>query len=71
MQILWLPRLASQSVSMLTPTIPEADQLLEAMQPDLVQIVAGEVAPKAGLDRIAVRLGQVLKGKARLRYRPD
>jgi multiple sugar transport system substrate-binding protein len=71
MQILLLPRLASQSVSMLTPTIPEADQLLEAMQPDLVQIVAGEVAPKAGLDRIAVRLGQVLKGKARLRYRPD
>src|SRR5262245_39607520 len=71
MQILSLRRLASQSVSMLTPTIPEADQLLEAMQPDLVQIVAGEVTPKAGLDRVAVRLGQVLKGRARLRYRPD
>lgn len=71
MQILLLPRLASQSVSMLTPTITETDHLLEAMQPELAQIVAGEAMLKAGLDRIAVRFSQILKGKARLRYNPD
>jgi multiple sugar transport system substrate-binding protein len=71
MQILFFPRLATESASMLTPTITEAGRLLDAMQPDLERIVAGEVTPKTGLDRIAIRLAQVLKGKATLRYRPN
>jgi multiple sugar transport system substrate-binding protein len=69
MQILMFPSLVMPSVTILTPKIPEADRLLDAMQPELARIVAGEATPKAGLDRIAVRLGQILEGKAKLRYR--
>ena len=71
MQILMFPRLVMPSVTMLTPKVAEADRLLEAMQSGLTRIVAGEETPKAGLDRIAVRMGHILQGKAKLRYRPN
>jgi multiple sugar transport system substrate-binding protein len=70
MQILMFRRLVTPSVSMLTPTIAEADRLVDAMLPDLERIVAGAASPRAGLDRIAVRLSGILHGKAKLRYDP-
>ena len=71
MQILMFPRLVMPSVTMLTPKVAEADRLLEAMQSELTRIVAGEETPKAGLDRVAVCMGQILQRKAKLRYRPS
>ena len=50
--------------------IPEADKVAQAMSAELSRIVRAEIAPKVGLDRMARRLGQVLKGKAKLRYPP-
>jgi hypothetical protein len=50
--------------------IPEAEQIARAMSADLSRVVRGEVAPKAGLDRMARRLESILKGKAKLRYPP-
>jgi hypothetical protein len=41
------------------------------MQSELTRIVAAEETPKAGLDRIAVRMGHILQRKAKLRYRPN
>jgi multiple sugar transport system substrate-binding protein len=68
MQILMVPRLLPPSVTTLTPKVSEADQLVEAMQSELTRIVAGEETPKAGLDRVAARMSQILQRKAKLRY---
>lgn len=53
-----------------TTMIPEADQIARVMPAELSRIVRREVAPKAGLDRMARRLERILKGKAKLRYPP-
>jgi ABC-type glycerol-3-phosphate transport system substrate-binding protein len=50
--------------------IPEADRIAQVMSAGLSRVVRGEIAPRAGLDRIARRLEQVLKGRAKLRYPP-
>jgi multiple sugar transport system substrate-binding protein len=64
-----LPNLIEGAVP--TTMIPEADQIARVMSAELSRVVRGEIAPKAGLDRMARRLEQVLKGKAKLRYPPD
>jgi multiple sugar transport system substrate-binding protein len=48
--------------------IPEAEQIAQTMAAELSRIVRAEVAPKAGLDRLARRLEQMLAGKARRRF---
>jgi multiple sugar transport system substrate-binding protein len=53
-----------------TPTIAESDQIAEAMSSALAQILTGVVTPKIGLDDIARRLSEILKGRAKLRYAP-
>lgn len=53
-----------------TMMIPEADQIARAMSAELSRVVRGEIAPKAGLDRMARQLEKMLGGKARLRYPP-
>ena len=68
MQIAIFPRLAAETVAMPTPAIPEADLIVDVMSSGLSRIVAGEVTPKAGLDRIAAGMAQTLKEKAKLRY---
>jgi multiple sugar transport system substrate-binding protein len=53
-----------------TMMIPEADRIAQAMSAELSRVVRGETGPKAGLDRIARRLEQILGGKAKLRHPP-
>ena len=43
-----------------TPTIPEAQAIIDTMTPVLARIVAGEVTPKAGLDAVAVQFETLL-----------
>jgi ABC-type glycerol-3-phosphate transport system substrate-binding protein len=50
--------------------IPEAGRIADTMSAALSRIVQGEVAPKPGLDRLALQLAKILEGKARLRYPP-
>ncbi|HEY0313196.1 MAG TPA: sugar ABC transporter substrate-binding protein [Allosphingosinicella sp.] len=52
------------------PTIPESSQITEIMQRGLSQIVTRRTSPEHGLDAIAIQIGQVLRGKAKLRYPP-
>ena len=54
-----------------TTMIPEAEEIARLMSAELSGVVRGDIAPKAGLDRMARRLEQALKGKARLRYPPN
>jgi multiple sugar transport system substrate-binding protein len=58
------------AVAVPKPTVPESDQLSETMMLELSRMVGGEFAPQAGLDRIATAAGQILEGKAALRYPP-
>ena len=43
-----------------TPTIPEAQAIIDTMTPILARIVAGEVTPKAGLDAVTVQFETLL-----------
>jgi len=70
MQIWMVPKLAAPDRLVSAPRIVEADQIAEAMSSTLSQVLAGAVTPKSGLDDIAMRLAQILKGRAKLRYPP-
>ena len=50
------------------PTVPESDQMTEAMERRLFEIVSGRATPRNGLDALAVDLQNILGAKARLRF---
>jgi ABC-type glycerol-3-phosphate transport system substrate-binding protein len=62
------PRLVSKVAPV--PSIPETDRIATLMSAELSRAAAGERAPEAALDRIAVQLEKLLAGKARLRFPP-
>jgi multiple sugar transport system substrate-binding protein len=68
MQIVMFPRIVTEPMKISAPAIVEADQLFDALSRELGRILAGEMTPKAGLDAAAVRMAQILKGKAKRRY---
>ena len=68
MQIMMFPRLVTEPMKISAPAIVEADQMFDAMSRELERILAGEMTPKAGLDAAAVRMAQILEGKAKRRY---
>lgn len=70
MQIWMFPKLVSADESVPTPRIAESEQVIEAISSRLAEILAGAVTPAIGLDDIAVRLAQILEGRAKLRYAP-
>lgn len=56
------PRLVTKVVAV--PTIPESDDIAQAMTSELAAVVAGRRPPAPALDRIAARVAELLKGKA-------
>lgn len=60
--------LASIPIAISKPTIPESTKIADATQQRLSNILLGKDSPKAGLDKLAVDLHQILGNKVKLRY---
>jgi ABC-type glycerol-3-phosphate transport system substrate-binding protein len=68
---IWIfPTLAATTWSPSVPSVSEFNQITDAMSSGLSRVLAGDLTPRAGLDDIAIRLAEILKGKATLRYPP-
>lgn len=59
---------ASVPVARPKPTVPESEQMIDASERRLFEIVSGKTSAQAGLDALAVDLQNILRGKAQLRY---
>jgi len=60
--------LASEPYGIPKPTIPESDQISQAMVRGLGAIVKGDLLPQRGLDIMALDIQRLLGSKAKLRY---
>jgi multiple sugar transport system substrate-binding protein len=59
---------ASVPVARPKPTVPESEQMIDASERRLFEIVSGQRPAHAGLDALALDLQRILGRKARLRY---
>ena len=69
MQILQFPKLLEGVSLEPTPTVPEADQIADAVSDSVSRILAGEMSARGGLNEAARRIEQLLNGKAKRRLR--
>jgi multiple sugar transport system substrate-binding protein len=60
--------LASAPIAKAKPTVPESQEMIEASERRVAEIVSGRCSPQTGLDNLALDLQRILGDKARLRY---
>src|SRR5262249_13981441 len=60
--------LKSVPVAKSKPTIPESNQMPEAMETRVSEIVSGRTSAQAGLDSLALDIQRILGDKVQLRY---